>query len=92
MGPSPANEEDSHHHNTMISKGLLSQRRLRLVTYAKNKKKKRSEESQLNNFENCRDIFTKLGTNRALTPLCGNGARGFRIGKNSVILTKIGKN
>ena len=30
--------------------------------------------------------------NRALTPLFGNGAGAFRIGKNSVILTKIGKN
>ena len=89
MGPSPANEEDSRRHNSTISKGLLSQRRLRLVTYAK---KQRSEESQLNNFENCRDIFTKLGTNRALTPLFGNGAGEFRIGENSVILTKIGKN
>ena len=29
---------------------------------------------------------------RALTPLFGNGARALRIGKNSVILTKIGKN
>ena len=29
---------------------------------------------------------------RALTPLFGNGAGAFRIGKNSVILTKIGKN
>ena len=29
---------------------------------------------------------------RALAPLFGNGAGAFRIGKNSVILTKIGKN
>ena len=29
---------------------------------------------------------------RALTPLFGNGAGAFRIGKNSVILIKIGKN
>ena len=28
---------------------------------------------------------------RALTPLFGNGAGAFRIGKNSVIFTKIGK-
>ena len=28
---------------------------------------------------------------RALTPLFGNGAGAFRIGKNSVVLTKIGK-
>ena len=29
---------------------------------------------------------------RALTPLFGNGAGAFRIGKNSVVLIKIGKN
>ena len=28
---------------------------------------------------------------RALTPLFGNGAGAFRIGKNSVVLIKIGK-
>ena len=28
---------------------------------------------------------------RALTTLFGNGAGAFRIGKNSVVLTKIGK-
>ena len=28
---------------------------------------------------------------RALTPLFGNGAGAFRIGKNSVVSTKIGK-
>ena len=33
-----------------------------------------------------------LGIIRALTPLFWNGAGAFRIGKNSVILTKIGKN
>ena len=36
---------------------------------------------------NCGAIFY-----RALTPLFGNGAGAFRIGKNSVVLTKIGKN
>ena len=30
-------------------------------------------------------------TPRALTPLFGNGAGAFRIGKNSVVLIKIGK-
>ena len=34
---------------------------------------------------------TSLGECRALTPLFGNGARAFRIGKNSVVSTKIGK-
>ena len=29
---------------------------------------------------------------RALTPLFGNGAGAFRIGKNSVVLIKLGKN
>ena len=28
---------------------------------------------------------------RALTPLFGNGAGAFRIGKNSIVLIKIGK-
>ena len=32
-----------------------------------------------------------LSTSRALTPLFGNGAGAFRIGKNSVVLIKIGK-
>ena len=32
-----------------------------------------------------------IGLVRALTTLFGNGARAFRIGKNSVVLTKIGK-
>ena len=31
------------------------------------------------------------GQTRALTPLFGNGAGAFRIGKNSVVLIKIGK-
>ena len=33
----------------------------------------------------------KEETCRALTPLFGNGAGAFRIGKNSVVLTKIRK-
>ena len=32
-----------------------------------------------------------FGPSRALTPLFGNGAGAFRIGKNSVVLIKIGK-
>ena len=34
---------------------------------------------------------THTVTARALTPLFGNGVGAFRIGKNSVVLTKIGK-
>ena len=36
-----------------------------------------------------RTVMPKI---RALTPLFGNGAGAFRVGKNSVVLTKIGKN
>ena len=32
-----------------------------------------------------------LNPDRALTPLFGNGAGAFRIGKNSVVFIKIGK-
>ena len=35
--------------------------------------------------------MTQDGRSRALTPLFGNGAGAFRIGKNSVVLIKIGK-
>ena len=38
------------------------------------------------------DTKTVYENSRALTPLFGNGAGAFRVGKNSVVLTKIGKN
>ena len=37
------------------------------------------------------DLIVVLTLGRALTPLFGNGAGTFRIGKNSVVLIKIGK-
>ena len=42
-------------------------------------------------FVNQSDTSNDLILFRALTPLFGNGAGAFRIGKNSVVLTKIGK-
>ena len=38
------------------------------------------------------NTFSDVRICRALTTLFGNGARAFRVGKNSVVLTKIGKN
>ena len=35
--------------------------------------------------------WATMAQTRALTPLFGNGAGAFRIGKNSVVLIKIGK-
>ena len=36
-------------------------------------------------------LVVHMTRTRALIPLFGNGAGAFRIGKNSVVLTKIGK-
>ena len=39
----------------------------------------------------CLGSIKRYSIIRALTPLFGNGAGAFRIGKNSIVSTKIGK-